>query len=42
MKKFICILMLTFSLNHCSIDTMDLVNLGVSVVTSMEDKNDNK
>jgi len=42
MKKFICILMLTFSLNHCSVDTMDLVNLGVSVVTSMEDKNDNK
>ncbi len=41
MKKFICILMLTFSLNHCSVDTMDLVNLGVSVVTSMEDKNGN-
>ena len=33
--------MLTFSLNHCSVDTMDLVNLGVSVVTSMEDKNGN-
>ncbi len=41
MKKFICILMLTFSLNHCSVDTMDLINLGVSVGTSMEDKDGN-
>jgi len=37
MKKFICILMLTFSLNHCSVDTMDLVNIGVSIVTSVEE-----
>ena len=40
MKKFICILMLTFSLNHCSVDTMDLVNLGVSIVTSIDNTNE--
>jgi len=41
MKKFICILILTFSLNHCSVDTMDLINLGVSIGTSIEETNDN-
>jgi len=41
MKKFIFILILTFSLNHCSVDTMDLINLGVSIGTSMEETNGN-
>ena len=40
MKKFICILMLTFSLNHCSVDTMDLINIGAGVFGGIE-KNDN-
>ena len=41
MKKFICIIILMFSLNHCSIDTMDLVNIGAAVVTNIEDVNGN-
>ena len=40
MKKFICILMLTFSLNHCSVDTMDLVNIGAAVVGSIDNTNE--
>ena len=30
-----------FSLNHCSIDTMDLVNIGVSIGTSIKETDDN-
>ena len=39
MKKFIFILILMFSLNHCS--TMEVLNVGAAVITNIEDTNGN-